>query len=125
MFELSVETEFAAAHAIILNGAREPLHGHNWKVAATVSGPALDGEGLLCDFHLVESGLRDITAAWHNRNLNELPPFSTGVNPSAEHIARHIAQELTRSLRGRIPESVRVSAVRITEAPGCAATFRP
>jgi 6-pyruvoyltetrahydropterin/6-carboxytetrahydropterin synthase len=125
VFELSVETEFAAAHAIVLNGQREPLHGHNWRVTATLSGPTLDAQGLLCDFHIVESGLRDITGPWHNRNLNDLPPFADGLNPSAEHIARHIAGELARALVGRVPPGVKLTAVRITEAPGCAAIYRP
>ena len=125
MFELSIETEFAAAHAILMGGQREPLHGHNWRVTVTISGPSLDREGLLCDFHLVESSLRDITGRWHNRNLNDTPPFSTGLNPTAEHIARQIANDLSGALAGRVPAEVRVSAVRITEAPGCAATYKP
>jgi 6-pyruvoyltetrahydropterin/6-carboxytetrahydropterin synthase len=125
VFELCVETEFAAAHAIVMSGQREPLHGHNWRVTATLSGPALDRDGLLCDFHLVESSLRDVTGRWHNRNLNEAPPFSDGLNPSAEQVARQIADELGAALAGRIPGDVRVSAVRVTEAPGCSATYRP
>ncbi len=127
MFEISVETDFAAAHAILIGGVREPVHGHNWHVTATLSGPRVDSEGLLCDFHLVESGLRDITGRWHNRNLNDAPPFGgpAGINPSAENVARQIADELTRALAGRVPAGVRLSSVRITEAPGCAATYRP
>ena len=125
MFEISVTTEFAAAHAIVIAGEREPLHGHNWHTTVTLSGPSLDAEGLLCDFHLVESSLRDLVARFHNRNLNDLPPFSGTLNPSAENVARHIADELSRSLSGRLPRGVQVSSVRVTEAPGCAATYRP
>lgn len=125
MFSLSVQTEFAAAHAIIIAGEREPLHGHNWRITATVSGPSLDREGLLCDFHVVEAALRSITEPWHNRNLNDAAPFAAGLNPTAEHIARHIAQELGRSLSGRLPGGARVSEVRITEAPGCTAIYTP
>ena len=125
MFEITVTTEFAAAHAILMGGQREPLHGHNWHVTVTLSGPALDSEGLLCDFHLVESSLRDLTSRFHNRNLNDLPPFHTSLNPSAENVALHIADELSRALNGRLPRGVHISSVRVTEAPGCAAIYRP
>lgn len=125
MFEISVQTEFAAAHAIVINGEREPLHGHNWHVTVTLGGPRLDAEGLLCDFHQVESRLAGLVALYHNRNLNEIAPFNGALNPSAENVALHIAEELTRSLQGRLPAGVKLTSVRITEAPGCAATYRP
>jgi 6-pyruvoyltetrahydropterin/6-carboxytetrahydropterin synthase len=125
MFEISVESEFAAAHAILLGGVREPLHGHNWHITVTLAGPRLDPEGLLCDFHLVESSLRELTGRFHNRNLNEIPPFNRTLNPSAENVAFHIADELSRALAGRLPPGVFLESVRVTEAPGCAAVYRP
>jgi len=125
MFEVSVQTEFAAAHAILLGGVREPVHGHNWHITATIAGPALDAEGLLCDFHLVESALLAITGRFKNQNLNDHPPFTQTLNPSAENLAFHIADELSGALAGRLPSGVSVASVRVTEAPGCAATYRP
>lgn len=125
MFEIDVQTEFAAAHAILIAGEREPVHGHNWRVTATVAGPRLDADGLLCDFHVVEFGLREAAGRLHNRSLNDLAPFSDRVNPTAENVARYFADELSRALQGRLPEGVRVASVRVTEAPGCAATYRP
>ena len=120
VYELSIETTFSAAHAIEIRGVREPVHGHDWRVTAVVEGPNLDQDGLLCDFHDVESKLREIVGPFHNRSLNEVPPF-TSRNPSAEHVARHIADELAEEL----PAGVRVQRVRVTEAVGCAATFIP
>ena len=124
MYELEVKGQFSAAHAIVIQGEREPLHGHDWRVAVTISGQTLDTEGLLCDFHAIESALNTITGRFHNRNLNETEPFDR-VNPTAEHVARHIAEELSRVLAGVLPEGARIVSVRVTEAPGCAATFRP
>ncbi|QYU66529.1 6-carboxytetrahydropterin synthase [Leptolyngbya sp. 15MV] len=54
MYEIDVQAEFSAAHAIRIAGIVEPLHGHNWHVTATVVGPELDADGLLCDFHTIE-----------------------------------------------------------------------
>lgn len=120
MFELSIEARFSAAHAIRIGGCVEPLHGHDWQVTVTVSGASLDGDGLLCDFHVVEESLKSITGRFHNRNLNDTSPFDS-INPTAERVAQHIADALAPML----PAHTRLVSVRLTEAPGCAATYRP
>jgi len=119
-FEIEVETAFSAAHALRFRGDREPLHGHDFRVTVTIGGGELDADGLLFDFHEVERHLGEIVAPFRNRDLNVTPPFDR-INPSAEEIARHIAVRLA----GRLPAPARVERVRVTEAPGCAATFRP
>ena len=30
VYEITVEDEFCAAHAIVIRGEREAVHGHNW-----------------------------------------------------------------------------------------------
>jgi 6-pyruvoyltetrahydropterin/6-carboxytetrahydropterin synthase len=132
VYEVEVEGEFCAAHAILIKGEPEPLHGHNWRVRVTVAGANLDADGLLCDFHIVERALKTLIAAWNNRSLNEVEPFFVGgrlrLNPTAEHVARAIADGLIADLRGKLPKggrSAAVTAVRVTEAPGCAATYFP
>jgi 6-pyruvoyltetrahydropterin/6-carboxytetrahydropterin synthase len=120
MHELTVTAEFAAAHAITIAGVRETLHGHNWRVTASVAGDRLDADGLLCDFHLVEECLREIVAPLHNSNLNETPPFDR-LNPTAEHVAQHIARRMRDALAPELPSGVAVRRVGVTEAPGCEA----
>ena len=120
MFELTVHHEFCAAHAIVMAGVREPVHGHNWRVAVTVQGPGLDSDGLLCDFHRLEADVRAAAAPFHNADLNAVPPFDR-VNPTAERVAQHLAECVSRGL----PATVRVAGVSVTEAPGCVAVFRP
>ncbi len=124
MYELCVETTFCAAHAITIGGVREPNHGHNWHVTATIAGETLDADGLLCDFHTVEEVLADVVAPFRNNDLNTSAAFAK-VNPTAEHVARHIAGELSSRLDASLAPHARVAAVRVTEAAGCAATYRP
>lgn len=119
MYELSIEGGFSAAHAIRMGGVLEPLHGHDWRVTLTVGGATLDGDGLLCDFHVAEQSLQRSLGRLHNRCLNETPPFDA-LNPTAEHVALHLAREIGEAL----PKGVRLVSVRVTEAPGCAATYR-
>ncbi len=121
MYELTVERTFSAAHAIRICGVVEPLHGHNWHVKASVCGHELDDDGLLCDFHTVEELLREICGRFHNGNLNTIPPFDQ-INPTAELVARHIADQLERRLGAG---GVWVLSVSVQEAAGCVATYRP
>jgi 6-pyruvoyltetrahydropterin/6-carboxytetrahydropterin synthase len=118
MYELSVEREFSAAHAIMIAGQREEVHGHNWRVSITVRGQHLDRDGLLCDFHILEKLLDDVVSRYRNRNLNSTPPFDK-LNPTAEHVAQHIAQ----SVQAELPSGVRLHRVSVTEAPGCVASY--
>ncbi len=119
-YDLTIRTTFSAAHSILLGGDPEPIHGHDWSVVVGVTSDTLDSDGLVCDFHELEASLERIVAPFRNGNLNEIAPFND-VSPTAEHVARHIAQEMTGALTG----SVRLSFVRIGEAPGCEATYRP
>lgn len=115
---LTLETVFSAAHAIVMQGEREPIHGHDWRVTVRVGGETLDNDGLLVDFHKLQHDLRAIVDPWHNRNLNEVEPFDT-VNPTAELVAQTIGERLADTL----PPGVRLISVRVTEAVGCAAEY--
>lgn len=120
MFELRVRRKFSAAHAIRMAGQLEPLHGHDWRVMVRVAGDALDADGLLCDFHALEAAVDRAIAPFHSRSLNEVKPFDR-TNPTAEHMARHIAEVVA----GTLPKGVRLTCVRVGEAPGCDAVYRP
>jgi 6-pyruvoyltetrahydropterin/6-carboxytetrahydropterin synthase len=122
MFELRVTGEFCAAHALSISGTRETLHGHNWRVAAVVAGKQLDKDGLLCDFHTVQSTLHDIIKAFDNQNLHDCIPFDR-FQPTAENVARVIADELSSRLDAALLPHARVARVSVTEAPGCEATY--
>ncbi len=88
-------------------------------MTVTVAGETLDDDGLLCDFHTIEEALEDIVRPFHNRNLNEVAPFDR-LNPSAELVAKHIAERLSRLM----PPEVSVKSVKVTEAPKCSAVWR-
>lgn len=97
MFRLEISGVFSAAHAIMIKGEREPLHGHDWHVTVVVEGEELDEDGLLVDFHMVEGLVRDICGRFHHRNLNDTAPFDK-INPTAELVAKHLADTLQRAM---------------------------
>lgn len=126
MFEIRVRHRFNALHAIVIDGQREPPHGHDWLVEATIAGPTLDADGLLCDFHAVERALRGITDPWNHDNLNNSEAFrGRKLEPTAENVAMVVALELARALADTLPQGARVSQVSVTEAPHCVATYIP
>lgn len=126
-FQLEVTDTFSAAHAITIAGEREPVHGHDWRVTVIVERDELDADGLVADFHALQGALADVLRPFRNRTLNDAPPFradlprADAVNPTAERVAEHIANEVASNL----PAPVRLHSVRVTEAVGCAAIWRP
>ena len=125
MFRVRAQAVFSAAHALVIRGEREALHGHDWRVTATVEGPGLDGDGLLIDFHALERELGAVVAPFRNANLNHTAPFDR-VNPSAENVARHIGEALAARLaRVTSAGGARLASVTVTEAPGCEAAYEP
>lgn len=124
MFEISIDAAFDATHALRLaDGSLEPVHGHDWPVRVTVAADALDEIETVMDFHELESIVERIIAPFRGRHLNDVEPFAgeAGVNPSAERVAWWIGERVKAAL----PDRVRLVSVRVGEAPGCAAIYRP
>ncbi len=126
MYEATVQRTFSAAHAIRLpDGSLEPLHGHDWRVEVTVAAAKLDDIETVMDFHELERLVDEALERVHNRNLNEVPPFSDGrgglaVNPTAERVAWWLAG----CIQPGLPQGVKLVSVRVGEAPGCYAGYR-
>lgn len=122
MFEVSVESVFAAGHALRdYRGKCENLHGHNYKVRVTVEGEKLDTTGLLLDFTDVRAALKTLADRIDHQFLNELPPFDQ-INPSAENIAKYFYDCLQPQIQ---KNGVRLQAVTVWETDTTSATFSP
>jgi len=129
-YEITYETTFAAAHAIILpDGSLEQVHGHNWSLVVTVAADELDGIETVMDFHDLEKIVLGITANWHNQHLNDCAPFADAaqtdrhglaVSPTAERVAEHVGVTVAAAL----PANVRLVSAAVGESPGCTAVYR-
>ena len=94
MFEVSVEETFAAGHALRnYRGKCENVHGHNYRVQVTFSGPELDSIGLLVDFVAVKKLMQTVVDRLDHQFLNDLAPFDV-LNPSAENMAKYFYDEI-------------------------------
>lgn len=120
MWEISQETVVAAAHQLRLTpGEGERLHGHNWRIKATVRAERLDQFGWVLDFNHLGKVLRDLVEPYEHVFLNEIAPFDD-LNPTAENIARVVADNLGAKLDD---DRVRVVRVEVWENDTCAATY--
>jgi 6-pyruvoyltetrahydropterin/6-carboxytetrahydropterin synthase len=122
MYEISVEMDFDAAHALRgYQGKCERLHGHRFKVVASVNGKKLNEIGLAYDFTLLKQHLGDILVKYDHTNLNEEAPFNR-INPSSENIAATIYRKLNKKLADA---PVSLTCIEVWESPQSRATYRP
>jgi 6-pyruvoyltetrahydropterin/6-carboxytetrahydropterin synthase len=122
MYEITVELDFDAAHALRgYQGKCENLHGHRFKVAATVKGSKLNEIGLAYDFTLLKKQLGEILSKYDHTNLNDVAPF-TQINPSSENIAVTIYRELEKKL-AQAP--VALDNIEVWESPQSRVIYRP
>lgn len=120
MFELTVNIHFDAAHFLRgYQGKCAQIHGHTWRVQVKVRGQQLDQIGMLIDFSLLKSKLREITDDFDHVLLNDLDCFSQ-VNPTAECISKYIFDRYCESLR---KYNVQVCYVQVWESSGAAAAY--
>jgi 6-pyruvoyl tetrahydropterin synthase/QueD family protein len=96
--------KFEAAHAVIINGQAEEIHGHTFRLEVAVEGPLRNG--YVMDFLELRRTVNGILEKLDHRNLNSL--FE---NPTTENIALWIAGELEK----RLPEGVKLRRVLLWE----------
>lgn len=124
MFELSVEVRFSAAHCIEGHAGRcANLHGHNYRVVVTVAGQELNEQGMVIDFGKLKEICRAVTDPLDHTYLNDLPAFAQ-TNPTAEAIARHTHELVSRGLAEAASGQVRVASVTVYESDQSCATYR-
>ncbi len=120
MYKLTVQSSFSAAHRLdFYEGECQRIHGHNWKVEATVAGRELDKLGMAIDLMVLQSILEECLQQFDHRMLNDIPPFDQ-LNPTSENLARHIFGWL----KERLPSNVWVDEVKVYETDHLSVAYR-
>ena len=121
MYYITVEKTFDAAHYLQgYKGKCEKLHGHSYRVAATLSARKLDDTGLAYDFTELKKQLGGILEKYDHNALNEVPHFNK-INPSAENIARVIFDNLAPAVKGE----ANLVSVEVWESPTSHVLYKP
>ena len=100
------------------DGSKEALHSHDWRVVAAVSAEQLDKMGLVMDFCRLNDIIDNVISSFEKTRLEQLDIFSD-VSSSAENVAKYVF-DIVEPL---LPLGVKLEYVRVTETPGCAATY--
>ncbi|MGL6195824.1 MAG: 6-pyruvoyl trahydropterin synthase family protein [Thermoguttaceae bacterium] len=129
------ELTFTASHGIKYeSGELEPLHEHEFRVIAEISGP-LNAAGYVVDFIAASDVLKRILCSLHGKillaeneekfrgntceNLLVLPIRNT----TAELIAEYIANQFESLLRPETITNKHSIKIELEESPGCWACF--
>lgn len=122
MFQIVRERVFSASHQLRgYQGKCERLHGHNWRVRVFLEAGELDEVGMVMDFHELDKLMAEAIGPFDHQHLNEVPPFDS-INPSAENLAKVIAQAVSSRLRD---PRIRVSCCDVWENDLSRARFKP
>ncbi|MDD6472660.1 MAG: 6-carboxytetrahydropterin synthase QueD [Bacteroidales bacterium] len=106
MYTVIKTIEVSGAHRLNLSyrSKCENLHGHNWKITVYCRSKELNRDGMVVDF----SHLKDIIKErLDHRYINDIVDF----NPTAENIARWIADQIPTCFKVEVQESENNTAV--------------
>lgn len=118
MFELSITGDIASAHFLRdYEGPCKNLHGHTWKIEATIQSDKLNNIGLVVDFREMKQRLKDVLMPLDHVCLNDLPYFQK-VNPSTENLAVYIYREFKKAAA-----PYRLKEVRVWESETSSVTY--
>ncbi|MDR1956816.1 MAG: 6-carboxytetrahydropterin synthase QueD [Treponema sp.] len=122
MFSVRVEAGFAAAHFLShYHGKCENLHGHNYQVRLWSRGEQLDEGGMVADFGILKTALRQVLTGLDHSNLNDNPEFNN--DPSAERIASFIFKQVEAVLPQLKGDPTQLWAVEVFETPTSMARY--
>ncbi|ACJ16067.1 6-pyruvoyl-tetrahydropterin synthase [Thermococcus onnurineus NA1] len=104
--------KFEAAHAVVIGGKPEEIHGHTFWLEVAVEGPLRNG--YVMNFLELRRIVNEIIERLDHRNLNAL--FE---NPTTENVALWIAKEIEK----RLPKDVRLQRIVLLEGEGNGVEF--
>ncbi len=100
VFEITKAASFDAAHFLPLGpegGRYRRMHGHSFRVEATVRGEAEDAAGWVVDLGALEEALAGAARALDHGLLNEHPGLET---PTLERLCVYFAERLKPGFPG-------------------------
>jgi 6-pyruvoyltetrahydropterin/6-carboxytetrahydropterin synthase len=115
-FEITKAATFDAAHFFAEGPVHRPysnLHGHSFRVEATVTGEADETVGWVADLADLDTALKAVAGQLDHGLLNEKPGLE---RPTLEHLCLYFAERL----RPAFPGLSRIVVSRPTISESCA-----
>lgn len=109
MYTVAVKRDFIAQHYLIGGdwGKENSPHSHHYVLEVQLHGRSLDEHGYLVDIVAIEAGLDELVSQYRDQMLNDQRAF-VGLNPSIEHFARILCEELAKRLTTQTLEAMTV-----------------
>ena len=119
VFEITKAARFDAAHSLPdgPRGEYRRLHGHSFKVEATVRGPLRRPVGWVADLGALDTALKTLAAELDHGLLNERPGLES---PTLERLCLYFAERL----RPAFPGLARVTVSRPSAEERCSPELR-
>ena len=132
MFKVTKRIEISSSHKLDLpyESKCKNLHGHNWIIEVEVSSEHLNHCGMIMDFVQIKGIVNQLD----HKNINEIVITDDGlpINPTAENIAKWIANNLIDCLNDTWQENfslsknpVKVTKITVQESEGNVACYIP
>lgn len=121
IFEITKAATFDAAHRLPAGPAGSPytrLHGHSFRVEATLRGRATAPVGWVVDLGALDGALKNACAELDHSLLNDHEGLDS---PTLEALCQFFANRL----RGNFPELTRIAVSRPTVGESCALELAP
>ena len=115
VFEITKAAIFDAAHSLDegpVDGRYRRLHGHSFRVEASVRGPQQGAVGWVADLGALDAALKETAGALDHGLLNETPGLES---PTLEALCLHFAG----ALKDRFPGLVRIAVSRPSIGESC------
>ena len=100
VFEITKAANFDAAHSLDegpVDGRYRRLHGHSFRVEASVRGPQQGRVGWVADLGALDATLKSLAAELDHGLLNEKPGLSS---PTLENLCLYFAERLKTEFPG-------------------------
>lgn len=122
MYSVAVSRDFIAHHYLIGGdwGSENQPHAHHYVAEIRIDGTKLDRHGYLVDIVAIETALDAVIAVFRDQMLNDKTEF-VGLNPSIEHFARILCENILDAIQPPGTGSLRV---KLWENQQCWAAFR-
>lgn len=113
MYRVTKRIEVSAMHKLDLDyfSPCTQEHGHNWIITVTISGQELNKNGMIFDFKHIKEFIHDYM---DHKNLNSVFKF----NPTAENIAKWVADQIDMRLQINNTKNTWCSKVEVQESEG-------
>lgn len=123
MYTVAKKFTFAASHHHTKLPEGHPCrrnHGHNWEVEIGFEVDSLDEHDFVIDYGAIREVAKPYLDQFDHQDLNEV---LHGVNPSCENLAKLFFTDLSKLFDEQVNQTP--SFVRVCEAPGTYAEYRP